>query len=78
MKAEATKEVQAKAPECTKDCGCLKPGGEPNCTVSGTVDGTILFTQTRASGGCTYQHSFGSSFICTCPVRKELFEKHNI
>jgi hypothetical protein len=74
MKPESIKAADAKAANCDKERACLKP----DCTISDTVRGKILFTETRHPMGRSYQHAFGNTFICTCPVRKELFKNQNI
>ena len=76
MEDKVTKIVQANAVDCKNNCSCLGPDGKPHCTVTETVSGSILFTQTRPPETCAHQHAFGSFFICTCPVRKELFRKY--
>ena len=31
-----------------------------------------------SDNNCSYRLSFGYSFICNCPIRKEIFNKYNI
>ena len=76
MKYTIDKAILKKADKCPHNFTCQSNGGKPQCTISESVGGTVLFTTSRPPAGCRYQCSFGSAFICSCPVRREIFRKH--
>ncbi|WP_372807112.1 hypothetical protein [Pontiella sp.] len=66
------------ASNCKHNHICTTNEGKPFCTIESVVGNTVFFTGTRHTPGCVYQCSFGSAYMCTCPVRQELFVKHGI
>jgi len=65
--------------KCDKDFSCLEGQREDLCTVEQCVNGKVHFIECLdRSNGCPYKISFGYSFICHCPTRKELYNKHKI
>jgi hypothetical protein len=71
-------ETVEKATKCPHNRVCLSVGGKPCCKIECTVNDIVFFTQEKTSTGCPYQASFGYSFMCTCPVRQEIFLKHRV
>lgn len=78
MKKETTKTEKNVAVECARDCVCQTEGGAPCCKITEVVNDTIFFTESRHPDGCDRQYSFGSTFICTCPVRHDLYRMKKI
>ena len=76
MKYTIDNAILKKADKCPHNFICQSKGGKPHCTISESVGGTVLFTSGRPPLGCSYQSSFGSTFICSCPVRSEILRKH--
>ncbi|CAG0996542.1 hypothetical protein METP2_02955 [Methanosarcinales archaeon] len=61
---------------CKKNLSCLS--GTDICKVELCIDGKIHFIKCINLEPCHHRISFGYSFICKCPVRKELFNKYKI
>lgn len=78
MKDNVDKELLKKADKCPHDFICQAADEKPRCTISETVNGKVHFLECRSSFICNYQRSFGSSFICACPVRQEIYKKQGI
>lgn len=78
MEKAAGKEIKKKNAFCAPNCVCQTEGGEPYCKITGTVNNSIFFTASRHPDGCSRQHGFGSSYICMCPVRQEIYRTKNI
>ncbi|MGD9612749.1 MAG: hypothetical protein AB7V22_07580 [Kiritimatiellia bacterium] len=78
MKPHASDRAQKATRQCRKDFACLKEGGAPGCAVEHCVDGKIHFLKCLKDKVCAYPQAFGYGCLCTCPVRKELFNKHRI
>lgn len=78
MNCTVEKEILEKAKKCKHNFICQAVGGKPHCRISDTVNGSVFFTASRHPMGCAYQCSFGSAYMCTCPVRQEIYRKHRI
>jgi hypothetical protein len=78
MKLDVQDEILDQATQCKHNCICQGVGGKPHCRISDTVNGSVFFTPTRHPMGCPYQCSFGSTFMCTCPVRQEIYKQYRI
>jgi hypothetical protein len=52
--------------------------GEDVCRVSRLMGGKILFIENRPETECRHHLDFGHSSICTCQVRKMLFQLHGV
>ena len=67
--------VQAARKAAFGEClGCPCSQGTP-CRAVNLVDKT-LFVQAAHAFLCYQRTSFGDSYICRCPVRKEIYERY--
>ncbi len=48
------------------------------CTVEHCVDGRVHFIRCKNQEHCSYQLNFGDGFICTYPMRKELYNRYRV
>ncbi|VGO22364.1 hypothetical protein [Pontiella sulfatireligans] len=78
MKLAVKTETLNAAGKCKHNHVCQTDGGLPHCAINETVNGKVFFTKDRETTGCPYQHSFGSAFMCMCPVRQEIYRKYKI
>jgi len=66
----------------TSDSACrhilVTGNGEELCRVTRFMGGKILFVEERTEMDCRHLVAFGHSSICTCPVRKKLFQLHGV
>ena len=62
---------------CDKQHQCLAGEGA-HCRVEKCVGNEIHFVKCLQSHYCKYVIDFGDSYLCSCPVRKEIFNKYNI
>ena len=69
-------DILKSATRCKKNLFCLS--GNDICKVEYCVDGKIHFIKCMNLDPCNYRISFGYSFVCNCPVRKELFNRYKI
>ncbi len=79
---EARLEISSDAIEssgaCTKGFACLNRDPEVLCAVEKSIGG-ILFVTCPRDRYCPYQRRFGfTGCMCTCPTRKEIYEKYKI
>lgn len=43
------------------------------CKVVSSINDQLIFVEGCYNDDCAYLMAFGDSFICTCPVRKQLY-----
>lgn len=77
MEYEISDKIVARAIRCTTDAACLR-GPEKMCAVQSVIRGNGVFVTERKRLGCPYSVTFGDGIICTCPVRAEMWRKHEL
>ncbi|MBI9070515.1 MAG: hypothetical protein JEY94_02895 [Melioribacteraceae bacterium] len=73
------KKIIAKAAKCNYNHSCVETGkcnGYDLCKVEDTVGLDVLFIEYRNEHSCGYMLNYGNSYMCTCPVRKYIFNKY--
>lgn len=63
---------------CRKNFECLKNDTQVCCKVENCVSKKVHFVTRFNNFNCNYKISFGSSSICTCAVRKEIFNMYGL
>ena len=71
-------ETIEKTTNCDKNFNCLSNELHVYCPVKRCVDGKVHFIKCLEGNSCTYMLRFGDSYMCTCPVRKEIFKRYKI
>jgi len=64
------------ADNCIYHFACLSGDEKCLCAVDDNFNGKILFIKPHNHNACSYRMSFGYSYICKCPVRKEIFMRY--
>lgn len=65
-------------PECDKAPSCLAGTQDCRCDVVQLVDGTILSVKPPPEMKCIHKMRYRDAFLCTCPVRKEIYKRYKI
>ncbi len=76
MEFQVRKDLLKDAEQCRNNFSCLLGQEECFCPVEEDMDGRILFVTPPNSNVCEYMMSFGYSYLCKCPVRKEIYNKY--
>lgn len=76
MKITVSDESRRAARGCTRKCACLERGGRDLCPVDYCAGNGDLFLKCASADACSYRHQFDGMAYCTCPVRKEIFNKY--
>jgi hypothetical protein len=63
--------------ECKEGFSCLHGEGKCLCEVEYAIHDEVLFVK-YTNKGCRYFRCFGYSYICTCPIRKEIHNRYRI
>ena len=69
------KETLEKTVHCKKDFDCIK-NNNICCKVESCVNKEVHFVECSEKKSCYYRMTFGHSDICTCPTRKEIYNKY--
>lgn len=73
-----SEEVISETKKCMKGLSCLTGLNEGLCQVDYCVDGKVHFIKCLDVKHCPYKASFGGGWICHCPTRKEIYNKHGV
>ena len=73
-------DIKNKTIECEKDFACISDKDYKLCKViRSTNKDKIIFIECLEKSSCSYKMSFGfSTFICNCPMRKEIYGIYEI
>jgi hypothetical protein len=72
---EVSEETRQKTDKCWRGFACLSDGPDGICSAKDYVSG-VLFVERAAPTYCPYDVTFGYSHICSCPVRREIYERY--
>ena len=78
MIKEVSKRVYNDTQKCRKNFRCLKPNQNVCCKVEHCVNNVVYFVKCSDTTFCSYKVNFGDSSFCTCPVRKEIYNKYRV
>lgn len=67
-------EILQQSPECQFNYKCQQDEKYPLCQVEYHAGNTIFIT--RPETFCRYAMIFGSSIVCNCQTRREIFRKY--
>ena len=69
-----SEKILSSAVKCSENFACLLGHKDSRCDVVDCSNGTIHFiTPLKQKESCKYKMTFGYSFTCNCPVRKEIY-----
>jgi hypothetical protein len=71
-------EICSQASYCRQGKVCLSDPEHRMCAVTQCVNREVLFVCGTNRGICDYRMSFGNSYICSCPIRIELYRQHKV
>ncbi|MDD5616939.1 MAG: hypothetical protein PHH85_12155 [Candidatus Methanoperedens sp.] len=63
---------------CKKNHSCLSGDATDTCKVEMCVGDKVHFIKCNNENTCNYKIPFGYSFVCTCPVRKEIYKMYRV
>ena len=65
-------------PECNRAHSCLSGKQDCLCDVAQLLDDTILSVKPPPERKCIHKMRYRDAFLCTCPVRKEIYKCYKI
>ncbi|MGD2165440.1 MAG: hypothetical protein PVH50_07910, partial [Anaerolineae bacterium] len=75
VKFDVSEKTRQETEKCWRSFACLARDGHHICQVRDCV-GQVLFVERNAQTYCPYDVTFGYSHICSCPVRREIYERY--
>jgi len=75
VELEVSEEIRQETDKCWRGFACLSGTRDGICPVRERV-GDVIFVEKIKQAYCPYDVTFGYSHICSCPVRRELFERY--
>jgi len=77
MDIKIPRNILEQTTECKKNFSCLAEDTRNVCEGIHVNGENVLFIK-KDPKSCNYKIPFGSSYICSCPTRNELYKKYNI
>ena len=78
MKFEIDQKKIAETIKCAKNFECLNSNLQCCYKVEYRVYQEELLLKCLDNRNCSYKKPFGLSFMCNCPIRKEILNKYSI
>lgn len=75
---ELPREIVEKTRKCATNLSCLSISAETLCQAEFLLKNDLLFVKKEHDRRCPYFLEYGSSGICACPVRLELYKRYQI
>jgi hypothetical protein len=79
MEMKVNKDTVSRTVRCAENFSCLEGSKECLCPVHDCSNGNVHFIHPSLKAkGCSYRLDFGYTYICSCPVRKEMYNTYRI
>ncbi|RJQ49623.1 MAG: hypothetical protein C4538_01890 [Nitrospiraceae bacterium] len=78
MKLEISDDIINNTTKCNNGLSCLSGERACLCEIEDNFNCKVLFVKPNNLQTCSYRMSFGYSYVCTCPTRKEIFRLYRI
>lgn len=75
---KVNEDIIAKTTKCSKSFACLNGSDHKCCTIKDCINQKVHFLDVKDKIICSYVVYFGNDQICTCPVRKEIYNENKI
>ena len=75
---EIHEEILKDTKECSKDFSCLSSEEKDICKIGKGINGEVYFLECKDAGSCNYKKTFKDCYLCSCPTRKEIYNKYGI
>jgi hypothetical protein len=78
MRIQVSKPVLSKTTLCENKFACLSNALSRTCKVRAHLMKEALIIECTADSVCKYVLSFGSWSICSCPTRREIYDRYAV
>lgn len=74
--SEETRKLTAK---CPFNIECMVNRNWDTCSIARKLQNISLFIAKKCNkSNCPYSLSFGKTYLCQCPIRREIYQRYNI
>ncbi|MEW6599330.1 MAG: hypothetical protein AB1499_00010 [Nitrospirota bacterium] len=78
MKLEISEQAINNTKRCRKNFACLSGSGHCLCKLTYCFNGKSYFIKPERNLLCNYKVTFSGSVLCSCPTRKEIYNRYRI
>ena len=78
MEFKISSDTLKKTDKFQTNLSCLTGGKECLCAVEEHINNRIIFIKSPSNCPCNYRMSFGYSYTCNCPVRREIYKAYKV
>jgi hypothetical protein len=79
MAYQVSDKTKKQTTKCHYNFKCLNNGTWDTCSIERDLQGAFLVIKIKSSkNDCPYSFSYASSYYCTCPARREIYQWHKI
>lgn len=76
MNFQIPEEIVKETTKCNKELKCLTGEAILHCNILYQAKDEDIFYQCLEKGDCAYLEPFKETTICTCPIRKEIYQRY--
>ena len=79
MDYQVSDKAKKQTTKCPYNFTCLNNDSCNPCSIERDIQKTFLLIKTKKDKStCPYCFPYGSSYYCTCPSRREIYQRYNI
>ena len=79
MDYQVSDKAKKQTTKCYYNFTCLNNGTWDTCSIERDLQEAFLAIKTKSDKiTCPYCFPFGFSYYCTCPTRREIYQRYNI
>jgi len=79
MAYQVSDSTKKQTTKCFYQFACLKNDDWDTCSIERDIQRTFLVIKTKGiKNACPYSFAYGSLYYCTCPTRREIYQRHKI
>ena len=79
MDYQVSDKAKKQTTKCPYNFTCLNNDTWNTCSIERDLQGAFLTIRTKSNKmTCPYCFPYGSSYYCTCPSRREIYQRYNI
>jgi hypothetical protein len=79
MAYQVSDKIKKQTTKCAYNFACLNNDTWDTCSIERDIQRTFLVIKTKAGkNACPYSFAYGSLYYCTCPTRREIYQRHKI
>ena len=78
MNIQISEDILGETISCEKNFYCLSGDPKELCEMESLNPQKVYFIKNPKDKRCIYTLSFGGSYICNCPTRREIYRRYRV